>query len=214
MNASLCMEGIFPNEDERPGSTSRSSDDAIDIALMQQVANGDERSFRQLILRHQNAVIGTVARMLNDPNEAEDIAQQVFVRVWQSAKTWRPDAKFTTYLFTITRHLVFNESRRRSRKREVAIDDTTAHPAQLPTDERPQPDATLEKRELYRKIDAAIASLPEQQRLCIVLRTFQSLDYEDIAASLGCSVASVKSLLFRARATLRDILHDELHPSE
>lgn len=214
MNASLCMEGIFPNEDDRPSSTSRSSDDAIDIALMQQVANGDERSFRQLILRHQNAVIGTVARMLNDPNEAEDIAQQVFVRVWQSAKTWRPDAKFTTYLFTITRNLVFNESRRRSRKREVAIDDTTTHPAQLPTDERPQPDATLEKRELYRKIDAAIAALPEQQRLCIVLRTFQSLDYEDIAATLGCSVASVKSLLFRARATLRDLLHDELHPSE
>ncbi len=214
MNASLCMEGIFPNEDDRPSSTSRSSDDAIDIALMQQVANGDERSFRQLILRHQNAVIGTVARMLNDPNEAEDIAQQVFVRVWQSAKTWRPDAKFTTYLFTITRNLVFNESRRRRRKREVAIDDTTTHPAQLPTDERPQPDATLEKRELYRKIDAAIAALPEQQRLCIVLRTFQSLDYEDIAATLGCSVASVKSLLFRARATLRDLLHDELHPSE
>lgn len=204
------MEGFFPNEADLPASSTRGSDDAHDVSLMLRVARGDERAFRELILRHQNAVVGTVARMLNDPHEAEDIAQQVFVRVWQSAKNWTPDAKFTTYLFTITRNLVFNESRRRSRKREVAIDDQSLHPRQTPPDLRPQPDATLEKRELYRKIDSAIASLPEQQRLCIVLRTFQSLDYEDIAAALDCSVSSVKSLLFRARTTLRDMLRDEL----
>ncbi|MEY5019770.1 MAG: hypothetical protein RLZ22_858, partial [Verrucomicrobiota bacterium] len=103
-----------------PSATKQPDDDAAeDFALMKQIAGGDESAFRALVLRHQDAVVGTVAKMLGSPTDAEDIAQQVFLRIWQHAKQYRPDAKFTTYLFTITRNLVFNESRRRSRKKEV-----------------------------------------------------------------------------------------------
>ena len=140
-----------------------------------------ESAFRQLIERHQHAVIGTVARMLNDAHEAEDIAQQVFVRLWNSAPKWRPEAKFTTYLYTIMRNLVFNESRRRSRKKEISLDEQEEnHPAAMRADGGLSPDEGMEKRELHRSIDAAIAALPEQQRLAVVLRTFEGLDYDGI----------------------------------
>ena len=96
---------------------------AIDFTLMERIGAGDHEAFRQLVVRHQNAVIGTVAKMLGNPSEAEDIAQQVFLRIWRHAKRYRPDAKFTTYLYTITRNLVFNETRRKSRKKEVSSDE-------------------------------------------------------------------------------------------
>jgi RNA polymerase sigma-70 factor (ECF subfamily) len=204
------MPDFFPDQPP-PALHAVDADDAIDVALMREVARGDEKAFRELILRHQKAVVGTVARMLNDPTEAEDIAQMVFVRVWQSAAKWTHDAKFTTYLFTITRNLVFNESRRRGRKKEVSLESHEEHqPAIARADEAMQPSETLEKRELHRSIDRAIASLPEQQRMAVILRTFEGMDYEEIALALDTSVSSVKSLLFRARATLREALASEM----
>lgn len=206
------MPGFIP-EQPRSAADGVDADDAIDVALMRATAKGDEQAFRQLIERHQQAVVGTVARMLNDATEAEDIAQMVFVRIWQSAPKWTHDAKFTTYLFTITRNLVFNESRRRSRKKEVSYDaQEQNHPALSRADDALQPGERMEKSERHRSIDRAIAALPEQQRLAVVLRTFEGLDYEDIAAALDTSVSSVKSLLFRARATLREALASEMEP--
>lgn len=200
------MPGFFPDQSisKAPGVD---ADDAVDVALMLETAKGNEQAFRQLIERHQNAVIGTVARMLNDAHEAEDIAQQVFIRLWNSAPKWRHDAKFTTYLYTIMRNLVFNESRRRSRKKEISLEEQQEnHPAAMRADGGLSPDEGMEKRELHRSIDAAIAALPEQQRLAVVLRTFEGFDYEDIAKALDTSVSSVKSLLFRARGVLREAL--------
>lgn len=206
------MPGFIP-EQPRSAADGVDADDAIDVALMRATAKGDEQAFRQLIERHQQAVVGTVARMLNDATEAEDIAQMVFLRIWQSAPKWTHDAKFTTYLFTITRNLVFNESRRRSRKKEVSYDaQEQNHPALSRADDALQPGERMEKSERHRSIDRAIAALPEQQRLAVVLRTFEGLDYEDIAAALDTSVSSVKSLLFRARATLREALASEMEP--
>lgn len=212
MRAALSMPGFIP-EQPRSAADGVDADDAIDVALMRATAKGDEQAFRQLIERHQQAVVGTVARMLNDATEAEDIAQMVFLRIWQSAPKWTHDAKFTTYLFTITRNLVFNESRRRSRKKEVSYDaQEQNHPALSRADDALQPGERMEKSERHRSIDRAIAALPEQQRLAVVLRTFEGLDYEDIAAALDTSVSSVKSLLFRARATLREALASEMEP--
>lgn len=210
MTAATSMAGFIP--DQSPTSTSGvDADDAIDVALMLETAKGNEKAFRSLVERHQKSVIGTVARMLNDAHEAEDIAQQVFVRIWNAAPKWKPDAKFTTYLFTITRNLVYNESRRRSRKKESSLNEQEEnHPAAAHADEGLQPDEGMEKRELHRSIDAAIAALPEQQRLAVVLRTFEGLDYEDIAKALDTSVSSVKSLLFRARGVLREALAGNL----
>ncbi len=204
------MPGFFPDQSSNQ-ALGVDADDAVDVALMLETAKGNERAFRQLVERHQHAVIGTVARMLNDAHEAEDIAQQVFVRLWNSAPKWRPEAKFTTYLYTIMRNLVFNESRRRSRKKEISLDEQKEnHPAAMRADEGLSPDEGMEKRELHRSIDAAIAALPEQQRLAVVLRTFGGLDYEDIAKALDTSVSSVKSLLFRARGVLREALAGNL----
>jgi RNA polymerase sigma-70 factor (ECF subfamily) len=184
---------------------------ALDFALMVRVAEGDHAAFRQLVERHQNAVIGTVAKMLGNAAESEDIAQQVFLRIWRNAKRYRPDAKFTTYLFTITRNLVYNETRRRSRKKEVSSDEREEN-SNLTVEASPdrQPDAQLLQAELQRKVDEAIASLPETQRMAVVLRRYEQLSYEEIAVVLKLSVSAVKSLLFRARTSLREALSEYL----
>ncbi|MEO7099147.1 MAG: sigma-70 family RNA polymerase sigma factor [Luteolibacter sp.] len=184
---------------------------AFDFALMERVGEGDHAAFRQLVERHQNAVIGTVAKMLGNPSESEDIAQQVFLRIWRNAKRYRPDAKFTTYLFTITRNLVFNETRRKSRKKEVSSDEREEN-SNLTVEASPdrQPDSEILQAELQQKVDEAIASLPEAQRMAVVLRRYEQLSYEEIAAVLNLSVSAVKSLLFRARTSLREALSDYL----
>lgn len=192
----------------RPMPADDSADgDSVDVALMHRIAEGDERAFRQLVERHQNAVVGTVARMLNDPTEAEDIAQLAFLRVWKHAKRWRPEAKFTTYLFTITRNLVFNETRRRSRRKEVSTDEREEDSGfQMAGETRHEPQEETMKLEMHQQIDRAIATLPEAQRTAVILYSYESLPYEEIAKVLNTSVSSVKSLLFRARTTLREKL--------
>lgn len=192
-----------------PESNTQSDTDsnAVDVALMRRIAAGDENAFRELVERHQNAVIGTIAKMLRDPTEAEDLAQQTFLRVWKHAKRWKPDAKFTTYLYTIARNLVYNESRRRSRKREVSGDEREEDSGkQIPSDLKHSPDAEVSQAESHQEIDAVIASLPETQRTAVILYAYESLSYEEIGQVLGTSVSSVKSLMFRARSTLRDKL--------
>ena len=190
--------------DRKPAPTDENS---RDILLMERIGAGDHRAFRELVERHQNAVVGTVAKMLGNASEAEDIAQQVFLRVWRHAKRYRPDAKFTTYLFTITRNLVFNESRRKKRRNEVSADEREENSHTLiPADPNRQPDSELLQEELRQAVDKAIASLPEPQRMAVVLRRYEQMPYEEIARVLDVSISAVKSLLFRARAALRDAL--------
>ena len=196
---------------ETDPNSSLNHEGALDFALMERIAQGDHAAFRQLVERHQNAVIGTVAKMLGNAAESEDIAQLVFLRVWRHAKRYRPDAKFTTYLFTITRNLVFNETRRRSRKKEVSSDEREEN-SNLTAEANPerQPDAELLQAELQRKVDDAITSLPESQRMAVILRRYEQLSYEEIATVLNLSVSAVKSLLFRARTSLREALSEYL----
>ena len=176
---------------------------------MQRVRNGDEEAFRELVEMHQSLVIGTCARMLGSVDDAHDLAQQVFLRVWKAAPRYEASARFTTWLFTILRNLVFNESRRRSRKPSVSLDEPVSEDASPREWEdataRPASEALMH-RELEQAVDAAIHALPENQRLAVVLRRYEDLSYEEIAAVLKTSVSSVKSLLFRARGTLRESL--------
>ena len=192
---------------EDPLTPAQADESSLDFALMARIGTGDHTAFRQLVERHQNAVIGTVAKMLGNPSDAQDIAQQVFLRIWRNAKRYRPEAKFTTYIFTITRNLVFNETRRRRRKKEVSSDEREEHSNHL-LEDRPdrQPDAQLLHSELQQAIDAAIAALPETQRMAVVLWRYKQLPYEEIASVLGLSGSAVKSLLFRARTSLRESL--------
>jgi RNA polymerase sigma-70 factor (ECF subfamily) len=182
----------------------RSDKDATDIRLMELVSAGQTDAFKQLVERHQRLVIGTVARMLGNNSDAEDIAQQVFVRVWKNASRYVPRARFTTWLLTITRNLVFNELRRRSRHAQVPLQTEVDEEERPLKDEQTlAPDASLLEQELQQAIDAAIASLPETQRMAVVLRRYEQLSYEEIAEILEQSVSAVKSLLFRARTELR-----------
>jgi RNA polymerase sigma-70 factor, ECF subfamily len=181
--------------------------DDEDAAWMHRIAEGDEKAFALLVEKHQQPLLGTITRMLGDATEAEDLAQQVFVRIWKHAKRWRHDAKFTTYLFTIARNLVFNESRRRSRRKEVSSEEREEEAGyQAAADPRHEPHEEALKSEMHRKIDDAISLLPENQRTAVILYSYESMPYEEIAVVLKTSVSSVKSLLFRARSTLREHL--------
>jgi RNA polymerase sigma-70 factor (ECF subfamily) len=187
-----------------PGPAENSDENARDVQLMQLVSAGETAAFGKLVERHQRLVVGTVARMLGSNSEVEDIAQQVFVRVWKSAKRYVPRAKFTTWLLKITRNLVFNELRRRSRHAQVPLQSESEDEERPMRDERAMaPDASLLERELQGAIEAAIAQLPETQRMAVVLRRYDELSYEEIAEVLEQSVPAVKSLLFRARTELR-----------
>ncbi|MCP5536502.1 MAG: sigma-70 family RNA polymerase sigma factor [Akkermansiaceae bacterium] len=187
------------------------SGDEVDVALMLRVGDGDEQAFEELIERHQSAVIGTVAKMLGNASDAEDIAQQVFIRLWKSAPRYQATAKFTTFLFTIARNLVFNESRRRSRKKEYSMDERQDDfHLQTQDDVTASPDDVMLQNELRAAVDKAIADLPEKQRLAVILRRYEGMPYDEIGRVLELSVSAVKSQLFRARNTLRDSLQEYL----
>ena len=193
--------------DHQIGPPGRTPEDAEDIRLMERVGAGEEGAFEQLVERHQRLVIGTVGRMLGSGSDAEDIAQQVFVRVWKNAKRYEPRAKFTTWLLKITRNMVFNELRRRSRHPQVPLQSESDEEERPLKDEQAvTPDASLLEHELQQAVDAAIANLPETQRMAVVLRRYEELSYEEIAEALDQSVSAVKSLLFRARTELRESL--------
>jgi RNA polymerase sigma-70 factor, ECF subfamily len=195
-----------------PEARPSSNDDAEDVRLMGLVAGGDTVAFETLVERHQALVAGTIARMLGSNSEVEDIAQQVFIRVWKSAARYVARAKFTTWLLKITRNLVFNEMRRAKRHPHVPVQiDPEAEEFPLKDETTAPPDATLLQEELQGKIDDAIAQLPDTQRMALVLRRYQELSYEEIAEVLELSVPAIKSLLFRARTELRDRLQDYLN---
>lgn len=191
--------GLPPDENER------------DFLWMRRVAQGDTEAFQLLVEAHQSRVIGTVAKMLGGDADAEDIAQQVFLRVWKSAARYQPTAKFTTWLFKITRNLVFNELRRRKRHPAAALElEEEAHHFQAADLAALSPDASLLDAELQTAIQNAIDSLPETQRMAIILRRYEEMPYEEIGAVLGLSVPAVKSVLFRARGELKEKLRKYL----
>jgi RNA polymerase sigma-70 factor (ECF subfamily) len=187
-----------------PGNPGRSDEDAEDVRLMKLVSHGDTSAFETLVERHQSLVAGTVARMLGSNSDVEDIAQQVFIRVWKSARRYVPRAKFTTWLLKITRNLVFNELRRSKRHAHVPLQtDPGAEEFPLKDEKNPAPDASLLQTELQQAIEDAITQLPESQRMALILRRYEQLSYEEISEVLDLSVPAVKSVLFRARTELR-----------
>jgi RNA polymerase sigma-70 factor (ECF subfamily) len=138
--------------------------DAQNVRLMLRVKEGDIRAFEQIVELHQHAVIGTVTRMLGNIDDAHDISQQVFIRVWKSAPRYEPSAKFTTWLFTIMRNLVFNEMRRRGRRKEVPLENENDDdpPRQHADPTCAAPDHLVQQEELERALDRAIAALPDK----------------------------------------------------
>ena len=183
-----------------------------DAALMVRVRKGDRDAFRQLVERHQRLVLNVIYRSLGDRWEAEDLAQRVFLQVYRSAKRYKPTAKFTTWLYTIVHNTVLNEHRRRARHAAESIEamqmksDTGETPWQLADERTSDPSELAAEREVQARILAAVRRLPEAQRTAVILCRYQGQSYEEIARVLGCTVGAVKSLLHRARQSLKEEL--------
>ena len=182
-----------------------------DAALMLRVREGDRHAFETLVDKYKQPVVNLVARTIGDFTEAEDIAQHVFVQVYKSAHRYEVTAKFSTWLFTIARNLSLNEIRRRSRHPADSLDETFANdetnPIRQATDvQTTGPTEQLLRDELEAKVEEAIADLPEKQRTALLMCRHEEFSYEEIAAVVGCSLSATKSLIHRARETLKERL--------
>jgi RNA polymerase sigma-70 factor, ECF subfamily len=178
-----------------------------DEDLMARVAEDDERAFTELVRRYQGRITNLVSRVLNDRECADDLAQEVFVRVFIHRRNYRRGSKVSTWVFTIAANLAKNEIRRRVRRRnwfsldalQETLKDSTAVLAD-PTEGR---DRTLEREQLQEAVGRAIVTIPEKYRLSVVLRDIEGLAYEEIAQVLGIPGGTVRSRINRARAMLK-----------
>lgn len=190
-----------------------------DAALMLRVKQGDAAAFETLVDKYKQPVINVLYRTVRDLSEAEDLAQNVFVQVFKSADRYRVEAKFTTWLFTIARNLSLNEIRRRSRHPAESLDaalepadDSSARQFEDRRNVSP-PDQILQA-ELVKKVEETLASLPENQRTAMLLYREKDMSYEEISGVLQCSLSATKSLIHRARETLKEKLKPYLKTGE
>ena len=190
-----------------------------DALLMLRVKRGDRAAFAELVEKYKQPVMNLVYRTLHDEAEAEDLAQNVFLQVYKSAKRYESRAKFSTWLFTIARNLCLNEIRRRSRHPADSLEETHAEHEDQPRQQFedkssvPPPEKLLQG-ELAQKIEEALADLPENQRTAILLCRQEDLSYEEIAEILGCSLSATKSLIHRGRETLKQKLKPYLRTGD
>ena len=182
-----------------------------DVQLMLDVKAGDERSFELLLQRYRTPLVNFLFRMVRAREEAEDLAQEVFLRVYRARKDYVPSAKFTTWLFRIATNLALNSVRdNRYQRMEVSLDapvtvdaeDGDEKPLDI-AEKHPNIEQYLVEEARKKMIRHAIDKLPEKQRAAVLLHKYQELDYGDIAKILECSESALKSLLFRAYETLR-----------
>ncbi len=172
---------------------------------------GDEDAFGEIVARHRNGLTNYLFRMLADYEEAVDLAQESFVRVYFALERYRADHAFSTYLYRIATNLAISEIRRRKRRRLLSItgffDSGDGEVGDLePADSAPDPAESLASGERSRAIETAIASLPESYRAPVVLRDVQEMSYEEVAAVLGLGLGTTKSRISRGRAILREKL--------
>ena len=189
-----------------------------DEDLMDRVAQDDEKAFTALVRRFQGRVINLVSRVLNDRECADDLAQEVFVRVYVHRRNYRHGAKFSTWLFTIAANLAKNEIRRRVRKRNWfsldALQEMLSDSAFQLADPAEGRESSLEREQLQAAVGRAIATVPEKYRLALVLRDIEGLPYEEIAQVLGIPGGTVRSRINRARGMLKRKLQPLLGKAE
>lgn len=184
-----------------------------DVRLMLQVRDGDAAAFTELVLRYQNRLLTVLEHLVGNREQAEDLAQEVFVRVFKARERYTPEAKFSTWLFTIANNIASNALRSRSRRREVGVPDGNgADSTPLSLDQLAKaasgamPTRALDKAEQAEMVRSAVASLSERQRMALLLAKFEGMSYQDIAQTMNLSVQAIKSLLSRARVNLKEIL--------
>ena len=182
----------------------------LDAQLMLRVRDGDEHSFGVLLEKHRNPVIYFVYRMVQDRAVAEELSQEVFLRVYRSRGTYEPTAKFTTWLFRIASHLALNwlrDGRNERGHQRLDAPAKSEKDGEMPAREVAERKPSVEQRMVYetrlQEVRTAIAQLPEKQRAAVLMHKYEEMDYSQISSVLECSESAVKSLLFRAYETLR-----------
>ena len=168
-----------------------------DRDLMLRAAAGEMDAFAELVRRHQEAAWRAAYRMLSDPEAAEDVVQETFLRILESAARYRPTASFRTFLFTVLRRLVID----RYRKKQPVVMNSLP-----PVEAGDDPSDAVETQERREVVRRALGGLPERQRTALVLQQYEGLSYTEVAEVMGCSLGAVESLLVRARRTLRSAL--------
>jgi RNA polymerase sigma-70 factor (ECF subfamily) len=196
-----------------------------DVRLMLQVRDDDAGAFEELVLRYQNRLVAIMRHLVASKEQAEDLAQEVFLRVYRARKRYTPDAKFSTWLFRIANNVASNANRSLARRREVTLSSQRQEENRgQPLDQMAlaasgtMPARRLDKVERAEIVREAVESLSDRQRMALLLSKFEGLSYADIAQSMGLSIQATKSLLSRARENLREILkpymQEGLRPSE
>ncbi len=184
---------------------------------MLQVRDDDAAAFEELMLRYQHRVLRVLEHLAPSPSEAEDLAQEVFLRVFRARKSYTPDAKFSTWLFTIVHHVASNARRKRANRQEVQLVSSPSGQVELGgMDQWAQatsgvmPSRVMARLEMREVVRAALTHLNPRQRMAVLLNKFEGMSYADIAQTMGTSVQAVKSLLARARLTLKEVLEPYL----
>jgi len=185
----------------------RSETDA-DLDLVIRAQGGDTAAFGELIDRHQRSVYGVVSRMVSSRDDADDLVQDVFVSVYKAIGSFRGDAKFSTWLHTITVNTTLKRLAKMKRQSTISIDDpATGLAAIVRADDDPPPAEVLEQSERGEAVRRAIDALPDKQRIVVVMHYFEQHSCEEIAQMLKCSVGTVWSRLHYACKKLRGELH-------
>jgi len=175
--------------------------------LVARAAEGDQYAFQILANRHQTSVLNLAYRFLGDKQKSEDLAQETFLQVWRAANSFKGKSKFTTWLYRICVNLCLNEIRAARRRNWLQffrnLSDAEGPQDESQADDAPNAEDLLLVRERSRQISNAVQSLPENQRIALILKRYEDLSYEEIAGVLGCSIPAVESLLVRAKRTLQ-----------
>jgi RNA polymerase sigma-70 factor, ECF subfamily len=216
--SSVAMGGAFAGAGLAASSDMRYADRASlsaldDAQVMLRVRDGDDSAFDYLVERYRRAMIGFMYRMVHNSAIAEELAQEVFLRVYRSRASYSADAKFTTWLYRIATNLAMNHARDTKHDRpeeKASLDDVNPETGQTMdvADERPTIEQEIVRRERLQAIRSHVEALPERQRLAVMMHKYQELDYRQIAEVLHLSESATKSLLFRAYETLRQTLKD------
>ena len=186
-----------------------------DPAVVASFLNGEERAFQELVERYQTRLLNFVYRTIGDREKAEDLVQEVFIRVYRHLHRFDPSKKFSTWVYTIASNLAKNELRNRSRNPLVLFQTIKKNwqdedrPLQF-EDSTSRPDDLFRKRHLRALVEAAVAQLPEHHRQVFVLRELEGKSYEEIAEITACNLGTVKSRLNRARSSFAEIIEPDL----
>jgi RNA polymerase sigma-70 factor (ECF subfamily) len=173
--------------------------DDADAHLIMQIAQGDEKAFEQLVHKYEQAVFSTIYRYIGNRDDVEDLAQEIFLKIWRNAKKFKGKSKFSTWLYRIVVNHCINY-RRKHRRKHVSLDELTDKGV-TPEALKVTPDWEQKRRvELVRK---AVSELPDRQRMALVLSQFEGRSYKEIAEIMKISLSSVESLIFRGRSSLR-----------